>query len=68
MKCKTCGMQDGNHDRACWEQQLHEQKMGIIKKLAGWKKEYAEDTTRQPAINSLCSTIIDKAITLVQEA
>lgn len=64
MKCATCGMPDGNHDRACWQQQLHEQKMRIIKKLAEMRKQY--ESGGSYAWPAKCT--IDAAMEIVREA
>lgn len=68
MKCKTCGMQRGEHDRACWEQQLHEQKMKIVKRLVEVKKQYAAPMPGTMDINKLCTCLLDSVINIVQEA
>lgn len=63
-RCTTCGMERGDHDRACWNQQLHEQKMTIIKKLADLKKkQHGADFVAR-----LRKSTIDAAMEIVREA
>lgn len=62
MKCKTCGMERGEHDRACVQEQLHSQKLAIIKKLARLKGRSSDFPTR------LFNAGVDRAIKTVQEA
>lgn len=66
MKCETCGMQDGNHDRACIQQQLHDQKMRIVKRLVEAKKQYAAPMPGLD-INKLCTCLLDSVIRIVQD-
>jgi len=70
MKCETCGMNDGNHDRACIVQQLHDQKIRIMKKLAGVKKQYegGDPGPLNLDIGKLCITLLDSVINIVREA
>lgn len=61
-------MQDGNHDRACWQQQLHDQKVRIVKRLAEVKKQYSAPMPGTFDINKLCVCLLDSVINIVQEA
>lgn len=68
MKCETCGMERGEHDRACWEQQLHAQKMRIVKRLVEVKKQYGAPMPGTFDINKLCTCLLDSVINIVTEA
>lgn len=63
-RCKTCGMQRGEHDRACVNEQLHGQKLKIIKKLADLKKKHRSGLFLDRVVKST----IDAMIQIVQEA
>jgi len=64
IRCTTCGMEQGDHDRACWQQQLHEQKMDIIRKLADLKKRMpGEDFVAR-----LRKSTLDVAMEIVRQA
>lgn len=57
-------MEGGEHDRACWQQQLHEQKMDIIKKLADLKKRMAGEDF----VARLRKSTLDVAMEIVRQA
>lgn len=59
MKCKTCGMEDGNHDRACWQQQLHEQKMRIIMKMVEIKRKHPGEDPSDKLVRSTIEQVQD---------
>ena len=63
-RCTTCWLERGDHDRACWQQQLHEQKMDIIKKLAKMKKKHQGDDF--PA--RIAKSTIEAAMEIVRKA
>ncbi len=64
MKCKTCGMERGDHDRACVREQLHAQKLGILKKLVEHKKKYRGDDFAM----RIAKSVIEEAMTIVRES
>jgi hypothetical protein len=57
-------MEQGDHDRACWQQQLHEQKMDIIRKLADLKKRMVGDDF----VDRLRKSTLDVAMEIVRQA
>jgi hypothetical protein len=63
-RCKTCGMQRGEHDRACVNEQLHALRMRIVKRLVAWRTQYEVPATE---INTICKTTVDTAIRMVRE-
>jgi len=63
-RCTTCGMEQGDHDRACWQQQLHEQKMDIIRKLADLKKRMVGDDF----VDRLRKSTLEVAMEIVRQA
>jgi hypothetical protein len=68
-RCKTCGMQRGEHDRACVNEQLHALKMRIVKRLVAWRTQYesAPLPEGQLDFNAVCKTAVDSAIRFVRE-
>lgn len=59
-RCKTCSMQRGEHDRACVQEQLFQQKLAIVKKLVAlrrrrWLGDFATRIAKE-AINLAIET------------
>lgn len=64
MKCETCGMERGEHDRACIQEQLHAQKLRIIKQLGAVKRKHGDGDFMDRLINST----MDHVMKIVREA
>jgi hypothetical protein len=67
-RCKTCGMQRGEHDRACVSEQLHALRIRIVKRLVAWRTQY--ETPMPGPLDDLGASFraaVDTAIRLVQE-
>lgn len=62
-RCPTCGMQRGEHDRACVNEQLHRQKLEIVKKLVEERKNHADNSFPSRMVKST----LERAIKIVQE-
>jgi hypothetical protein len=58
-------MQRGEHDRACVQEQLHDQKMKIIKDLLRLKRSF---TASADFPSRIAASTVDKVIELVKEA
>lgn len=65
MKCERCGMERGEHDRACVQEQLHDQKMKIIKDLLRLKRSFM---TSDDFPSRIAASTVTKIIDLVKEA
>jgi hypothetical protein len=68
-RCKTCGMQRGEHDRACVNEQLHALRMRIVKRLVAWRTQYETPPLPdgQIDLNVGFKACVDSAIRMVRE-
>jgi hypothetical protein len=61
-------MRYGEHDRACVAQQLHEQKLRIVKKMEAWKTQYETSMAGPLDLNKICAAVVETAIKIVEDA
>ena len=66
-KCKTCAMEGGDHDSACWREQIHAVRMRIVKRMVAWRTQYETPTPGPIDLNAVCKAVVDSAIKMVQE-
>lgn len=66
-RCKTCGMQRGEHDRACVNEQLHALRVRLVNRMVAWRTQYETPMPGPLDLNALCKGVVDSAIKLVQE-
>lgn len=66
-RCKTCGMQRGEHDRACVNEQLHDLRVRLVKRMVAWRTQYEAPTPGPIDLNAVCKAVVDSAIKMVQE-
>jgi hypothetical protein len=67
LRCKTCGMERGEHDRACVNEQLHALRRRIYHRMVAWRTQYEIPTPGPLDLNAVCKAVVDSAIKMVQE-